>query len=103
MAQSTAYRSSRTTIAPGRAARRRGDGLRRRRHQLPRTRRRSRLKDAYRGFIGGFAPAPGIGDIAEFAGRRSRRALYRRPPPPPRPHAAEFFTVRDGKITPEAC
>ena len=58
-------------------------------------------KDAYRGFIGGFAPMlTGIGDIAEFTGG-DRVALFYYPQTATTSTtpAAELFTVRDGKIT----
>ncbi|GAA4816448.1 nuclear transport factor 2 family protein [Tomitella cavernea] len=58
-------------------------------------------KDAYRGFIGGFAPMlTGIGDIAEFVDE-DRVALFYYPQTmsTSTTPAAEFFTVKDGKIT----
>lgn len=58
-------------------------------------------KDAYRGFIGGFAPMlTGIGDIAEFIDR-DRVALfyYLQTETTSTTPAAEFFTVKDAKIT----
>lgn len=58
-------------------------------------------KDAYRGFIGGFAPMlTGIGDIAEFVDE-DRVALFYYPQTASTSTtpAAEFFTVKDGKIT----
>ena len=58
-------------------------------------------KDAYREFIGGFAPMlTGIGDIAEFVDG-DRVALFYDPQTAatsPTP-AAEYFTVTGGKIT----
>ena len=57
-------------------------------------------KDAYQGFIGGFAPMlTGIGDIAEFAdGDRVALFYYPQTATTSTDPAAEFFTVRDGKI-----
>lgn len=57
-------------------------------------------KDAYQGFIGGFAPMlTGIGDIAEFAdGDRVALFYYPQTAATSTTPAAEFFTVRDGKI-----
>ena len=57
-------------------------------------------KDAYRGFIGGFAPMlTGIGDIAEFsAGDRVALFYYPQTAATATAPAAECFTVRDGKI-----
>ena len=58
-------------------------------------------KDAYQGFIGGFAPMlTGIGDIAEFADG-DRVALFYDPQTAATSTApaAEFFTVAEGKIT----
>lgn len=57
-------------------------------------------KDAYRGFIGGFAPMlTGIGDIAEFThGDRVALFYYPQTATTSTTPAAEFFTVRDGKI-----
>ena len=56
--------------------------------------------DAYRGFIGGFAPMlTGIGDIAEFAdGDRVALFYYPKTAATSTTPAAELFTVRDGKI-----
>ena len=58
-------------------------------------------KDAYRGFIGGFAPMlTGIGDIAEFAeGNRVALFYYPETAVTSTAPAAEFFTVTDGKIS----
>ncbi len=58
-------------------------------------------KDAYRGFIGGFAPMlTGIGDIAEFVdGERVALFYYPQTAATSTTPAAEFFTVEDGKIT----
>lgn len=58
-------------------------------------------KDAYRGFIGGFAPAlTGVGDIAEFAdGDRVALFYYPQTAATSTAPAAECFTVRDGKIS----
>lgn len=58
-------------------------------------------KDAYRDFIGGFAPAlTGIGDIAAFAeGDRVALFYYPQTAATSTAPAAEFFTVRDGKIS----
>lgn len=58
-------------------------------------------KDAYRAYIAGFAPMlTGIGDIAEFADAE-RVALFYYPQTAATSiaPAAEYFTVRDGKIT----
>lgn len=57
-------------------------------------------KDAYRGFIGGFAPMlTGIGDIAEFVdGERVALFYYPRTEATSTAPAAELFTVRDGRI-----
>ncbi|MFV0433345.1 MAG: nuclear transport factor 2 family protein [Leucobacter sp.] len=57
-------------------------------------------KDAYRGFIGGFAPMlTGIGDIADFVdGDRVALFYYPQTAATSTTPAAEFFTVRDGKI-----
>lgn len=57
-------------------------------------------KDAYRGFIGGFAPMlTGIGDIAEFAdGDRVALFYYPQTAATSTTSAAEFFTVADRKI-----
>lgn len=57
-------------------------------------------KDAYQGFIGGFAPMlTGIGDIAEFAdGDRVALFYYPKTAATATTPAAEFFTIRDGKI-----
>lgn len=57
-------------------------------------------KDAYREYIGGFAPAlTGIGDIAEFAeGDRVALFYYPQTAVTSTAPAAEYFTVRDGKI-----
>lgn len=58
-------------------------------------------KDAYRGFIGGFAPMlTGIGDIAEFAdGDRVALFYYPQTAATSTTPAAEYFTVRDGRIS----
>lgn len=58
-------------------------------------------KDAYQGFIGGFAPIlTGIGDIAEFAeGDRVALFYYPQTATTSTTPAAEFFTVTDAKIT----
>lgn len=58
-------------------------------------------KQAYRGFIEGFAPSlTGIGDIAEFAeGDRVALFYYPRTAIASTAPAAECFTVRDGRIT----
>lgn len=57
-------------------------------------------KDAYRGFIGGFAPMlTGISDIAEFTdGARVALFYYPQTTTTSTTPAAEFFTVRDGQI-----
>ena len=57
--------------------------------------------DAYRGFIGGFAPAlTGIGDISEFVdGDRVALFYYPQTTSTSTAAAAECFTVRDGKIS----
>ena len=57
-------------------------------------------KDAYRGFIAGFAPMlTRIGDIAEFAdGDRVALFYYPQTAATSTAPAAEFFTVRDGRI-----
>lgn len=57
-------------------------------------------KDAYRGFIAGFAPRlTGIGDIAELtAGDRVALFYYPQTAATSTAPAAELFTVRDGKI-----
>lgn len=57
-------------------------------------------KDAYRGFIGGFAPMlTGIGEIAEFVdGDRVALFYYPQTTATLTAPAAEFFTVQDGKI-----
>lgn len=57
-------------------------------------------KDAYREFIGGFAPMlTGIGDIAEFAdGDGVALFYYPQTAATSTAPAAEFFTVEDGKI-----
>lgn len=58
-------------------------------------------KDAYREFIGGFAPAlTGIADIAELVDEE-RVALFYYPQTAATSTtpAAELFTVRDGKIS----
>ncbi len=58
-------------------------------------------KDAYRGFIGGFAPMlTGIGDIAEFAdGNRVALFYYPQTAATSTAPAAEFLTVTNGKIS----
>jgi ketosteroid isomerase-like protein len=58
-------------------------------------------KDAYRGFIAGFAPAlTGLADIAGFAdGDRVALFYYPQTAATSTAPAAECFTVRDGKIT----
>lgn len=58
-------------------------------------------KDAYRDFIGGFAPMlTGIGDIAEFAdGDRVALFYYPQTSTTSTAPAAEFFTVDDDKIS----
>ena len=58
-------------------------------------------KDAYREYIGGFAPMlVGIGDIAEFAdGNRVALFYYPQTAATSTAPAAELFTVKDGKIT----
>ncbi len=58
-------------------------------------------KDAYRGFIGGFAPMlTGIGGIAEFAeGNRVALFYYPETAVTSTAPAAEFFTVTNGKIS----
>lgn len=58
-------------------------------------------KEAYRGFIGGFAPMlTGIGDIAEFVdGERVALFYYPQTATTSTTPAAEFFTVANGKIT----
>ncbi len=58
-------------------------------------------KDAYRGFIGGFAPMlTGIEDIAEFAdGDRVALFYYPQTASTATTPAAEYFTVSEGKIT----
>lgn len=58
-------------------------------------------KDAYREFIGGFAPTlTGIEDIAEFADENSVALFYYpQTAMTSTAPAAEFFTVEDGKIT----
>lgn len=57
-------------------------------------------KDAYRELIGGFAPRlTGIGDIAEFVdGDRVALFYYPQTASTPDTPAAEFFTVKGGKI-----
>ncbi|WP_282851746.1 nuclear transport factor 2 family protein [Gulosibacter sediminis] len=57
-------------------------------------------KEAYRGFIGGFAPMlTGIGDIAEFVdGDRVALFYYPQTAATSTTPAAEFFTIEDGKI-----
>lgn len=57
-------------------------------------------KDAYRGFIGGFAPMlTGIGEIAEFVdGDRVALFYYPQTAATSTAPAAELFTVKDGKI-----
>ena len=58
-------------------------------------------KDAYRAFIGGFAPAlTGLADIAGFADGERRVALFYYPQTAATATApaAECFTIRDGKI-----
>ena len=58
-------------------------------------------RDAYRGFIGGFAPMlTGIGDIAEFAdGNRVALFYYPQTAATSTAPAAEFLTVTNGKIS----
>lgn len=58
-------------------------------------------KDAYREFIGGFAPMlTGIGNIAEFAdGDRVALFYYPQTSATDTAPAAEYFTVRDGTIS----
>lgn len=58
-------------------------------------------KDAYRGFIGGFAPMlTGIGDIAEFSdGDRVALFYYPQTAATSTTPAAELLTVEDGRIT----
>lgn len=58
-------------------------------------------KDAYRAFIGGFAPAlTGLSDIAGFAdGERVALFYYPETAATSIAPAAECFTVREGKIT----
>ena len=58
-------------------------------------------KDAYREFIGGFAPMlTGIGDIAEFVyGDRVALFYYPQTATTSTTPAAEFFTIKDAKIT----
>ncbi|ANY06121.1 nuclear transport factor 2 family protein [Pseudonocardia sp. HH130630-07] len=57
-------------------------------------------KDVYREFIGGFAPMlTGIGDIAEFSdGAHVALFYYPQTAATSTTPAAEFFTVREGKI-----
>lgn len=57
-------------------------------------------KDAYQGFVDGFAPMlTGIGEIAEFAeGDRVALFYYPQTAATTTTPAAEFFTVKDGKI-----
>ncbi|HMQ66466.1 MAG TPA: nuclear transport factor 2 family protein [Arachnia sp.] len=57
-------------------------------------------KDAYRAFIAGFAPMlTGIGDIAEFTdGDRVALFYYPQTAATSTAPAAEFFTVREGRI-----
>jgi ketosteroid isomerase-like protein len=57
-------------------------------------------KEAYRGFIAGFAPAlTGLADIASFAdGDRVALFYYPQTVATATAPAAECFTVRDGKI-----
>ena len=57
-------------------------------------------KDAYRGFIGGFAPRlTGIEDVAEFVdGERVALFYYPQTAKTATTPAAELFTVKDGKI-----
>jgi predicted SnoaL-like aldol condensation-catalyzing enzyme len=57
-------------------------------------------KDAYREFIGGFAPAlTGLADIADFAdGDRVALFYYPQTAVTSTAPAAECFTVKDGKI-----
>lgn len=57
-------------------------------------------KEAYRGFIGGFAPMlTGIGDIAEFAdGDRIALFYYPQTAVTSTAPAAELFTIENGKI-----
>lgn len=58
-------------------------------------------KDAYRGFIGGFAPSlTGIADIAAFSdGDRVALFYYPQTAATSTAPAAECFTVRDGRIS----
>lgn len=58
-------------------------------------------KNAYREFIGGFAPMlTGIGQIAEFVdGDRVALFYYPQTASTSTTPAAEFFTIHDGKIT----
>lgn len=58
-------------------------------------------KEAYQGFIAGFAPAlTGVADIAEFAqGDRVALFYYPQTAATSTTPAAECFTVRDGKIS----
>ncbi len=58
-------------------------------------------KEAYHGFIGGFAPAlTGLADIASFAdGDRVALFYYPQTAATATAPAAECFTVRDGRIT----
>ncbi len=57
-------------------------------------------KDAYRGFIAGFAPSlTGLADIADFAdGDRVALFYYPQTAATSTAPAAECFTVREGKI-----
>lgn len=58
-------------------------------------------KDAYREFIAGFAPAlTGVADIAKFAtGQRVALFYYPQTATTSTTPAAEYFTVRGGKIS----
>ncbi|PVE95545.1 nuclear transport factor 2 family protein [Microbacterium sp. TPD7012] len=58
-------------------------------------------KEAYARYIGGFAPTlTGIGDIAEFSdGDRVALFYYPRTAATSTAPAAEYFTVRDGRIS----
>jgi ketosteroid isomerase-like protein len=58
-------------------------------------------KEAYARYIGGFAPTlTGIGDIAEFSdGDRVALFYYPQTAATSTAPAAEYFTVRDGRIS----